>query len=289
MNIAVCIKQVPDTAEVRIDPKTNTMVREGVPAIVNPDDLHAVEAAVRLKERFGGRVTILTMGPPQADKSLRRALSLGADDAVLISDKAFAAADTFATTYVLALAVNKLQAERGPVDLVFCGKQALDGDTGQVGPGLARRLGLPVLSYVTGIRSVDPAGREIVVERKLDGWREVLQSRLPALITVGKELNEVRYASLPDMLRAAEYRLVTWTAADLGADPNSVGLRGSPTKVSRSFTPPSRRGGVRLIPGGDTDPRRAAAALADVLMAHGVIGGRGEDSPARAATTVRVG
>lgn len=269
MKIVVCIKQVPDTTEVRIDPRTNTMVREGVPSIVNPDDLHAVEAAVRLKERFGGRVGVITMGPPQAEKSLRRALSLGADEAVLISDKAFAAADTYATTYVLALAIRRLQAEWGGLDLVFCGKQALDGDTGQVGPGLGQRLGFPVLSYVTDIRQADPATGEIVVERRLGEWREVLASRLPALITVNRAINEVRYASLQDMIKAAEYRLITWSAADLQADPASVGLRGSPTKVIRSFTPPPRRGKVRLIPGGDTDPRQAAVALADLLFAHG--------------------
>lgn len=268
MNIAVCIKQVPDTTEVRIDPRTQSLVREGVPAIVNPDDLHAAEEALRLKERFGGRVVALTMGPPQAEKSLRRVLSLGADEAVLLSDRAFAAADTFATTYVLALAIRKLERERGPFDLILCGRQALDGDTGQVGPGLSRRLGMPILGYVVTIGSLDPAARQIVVERRLDRARETVRSSLPALLTVDPLINRVRYAALPDLLRAQRAPVLVWGAAELDADPRDVGLRGSPTKVLRSFAPAPRAKDTRFLPGSGAaeNPRQAAAMLADILL-----------------------
>ncbi len=278
MHSVVCIKQVPDTTEVRIDPRTNTLVREGVPAIVNPDDLHALEAALRVREEHGGRVTVISMGPPQAEKALRRALALGADRAVLLSDRAFAAADTFATTHVLALAVRRIAVSH-PVDLVWCGRQALDGDTGQVGPGLARRLSIPLLGYVTSIRTVDPVARRIVVERRLEEAREVLEAPLPALVTVDGAINEVRYASLPAMLRALEERIAVWGVAELGADPEDVGLRGSPTKVVRSFVPSPRRGRVQLIPGGAADPRQAAALLADKLIEIGAVRARAADTP----------
>lgn len=276
MNVAVCIKQVPDTTEVRIDPRTQSLVREGVPAIVNPDDLHAVEEAIRLKDRLGGRVVALTMGPPQAEKSLRRVLSLGADEAVLLSDRAFAAADTFSTTYVLALAIRKLERERGQFDLILCGRQALDGDTGQVGSGLSRRLGVPVLGCVISIRSVNPEGREIVVERRVDRAREVIRSSLPALLTVDPVINRVRYAALPDLLRSVEAQIPVWGVADLGADPHSVGLRGSPTKVLRSFAPAARARDTRFLPGEADNPLQAAAMLADILLGRlaGVRDGR---------------
>lgn len=282
MNIFVCVKQVPDTAEVRIDPRTNTLVREGVPSIINPDDTHAVEAAVRLREEKGGRVVALSMGPPQTERALRKALSLGADEAVLLSDRAFAAADTYATTYVLALAVRRLQREaagqtagqvgdHGGPFLVFCGRQALDGDTGQVGPGLARRLGIPLLSYVVKIRSLDPAAQLIVVDRRLGPFIETLKTRLPALLTVDGSLNTVRYAPLPDMLRATRQPVRTWTAADLGALPDRLGMRGSPTRVVRSFVPQPRRVATEFIADGGGNAGRAAAALADRLIESGVV------------------
>lgn len=268
MQLAVCIKQVPDTTEVRVDPKTHALVREGVPSIVNPDDLHAVEAAVRLKERFGGRVTVLTMGPPVAEKSLRRALSLGAAAAVLLTDRAFAAADTYATTYVLALALRRLEREQGPFDLVFCGRHALDGDTGQVGPGLAARLGIPLLGHVVSLRNIDHKERIIEVERRLDRWREVLRAGLPALVTVDPVLNRVRYAALPELLRASRQEIPAWGVDALGAHPENVGMRGSPTRVSRSFVPPTRERRVRVIPGTAENPRQAAALLADEILAR---------------------
>src|SRR3954452_1086979 len=198
MHAVVTIKQVPDTSEVRIDSKTNTMIRGGVPSIVNPDDTHAIEAAVALKERFGGKVTILTMGPPQAIAALKEAISLGADGAVLCSDRGFAAADTLATSYVLWAAIRKLD-EADPVDLVLSGKQAIDGDTGQVPPGVATRLGWPQLTSVLKIDSVDFGARQIVVHRAVEGGVEVVRARLPCVITCTREINIPRYPTFPNM------------------------------------------------------------------------------------------
>jgi electron transfer flavoprotein beta subunit len=271
MHTVVCIKQVPDTSEVRIDPKTNTMIRGGVPSIINPDDRHAIEAAVTLKEQFGGRVTILSMGPPQAIAALKEAISLGADEAVLCSDRGFAAADTLATSYVLWAAILRLSEEE-PVDLVLCGKQAIDGDTGQVPPGIATRLGWPQLTYVRRIQEIDFARRYIRVERIADGGIEVLESRLPAVVTVGREINEPRYASLPGMLRAARYQPRIWDRNFLDLDPEQIGLRGSPTIVSKVWAPPRRqRPPVIMIPDADRDPDAAAARLLDYLLKDGVL------------------
>src|SRR5579875_805070 len=269
MHAVVTIKQVPDTSEVRIDPKTNTMIRGGVPSIVNPDDTHAIEAAVRLKEQFGGKVTILSMGPPQAIIALKEAISLGADDAVLCSDRGFAAADTLATSYVLWAAILKLNEEE-PVDLVLSGKQAIDGDTGQVPPGVATRLGWPQLTYVRKILEFDPQARRIRVERLADGGIELLESRLPAVVTVGREINEPRYASLPNMLRAARYQPRIWDRKTLNLDETKIGLRGSPTIVSKVWAPPRRqRPPVIMLSHGDRDPDAVAADLLDRLIADG--------------------
>ncbi|HLI25944.1 MAG TPA: electron transfer flavoprotein subunit beta/FixA family protein [Chloroflexota bacterium] len=269
MHIVVTIKQVPDTSEVRIDPKTNTMVRGGVPSIVNPDDTHAIEEAVRLKERHGGRVTVLSMGPPQAIAALREAISYGADEAVLCSDRGFAAADTLATSYVLWAAIRKLDEEE-PVDLVLAGKQAIDGDTGQVPPGVATRLGWPQLTYVRRILEFDPQARRIRVERLADGGIELLESRLPAVVTVGREINEPRYASLPNMLRAARYQPRIWDRKTLNLDETKIGLRGSPTIVSKVWAPPRRqRPPVIMLSHGDRDPDAVAADLLDRLIADG--------------------
>ena len=281
MHAVVTIKQVPDTSEVRIDPKTNTMIRGGVPSIVNPDDTHAIEAAVALKEQFGGKVTILSMGPPQAIAALKEAISLGADDAVLCSDRGFAAADTLATSYVLWAAIRKLNEEQ-PVDVVLSGKQAIDGDTGQVPPGVATRLGWPQLTYVRKIREIDFAAKRVVVERVADGGVEVLESQLPAVITVGREINEPRYASLPAMLRAARFQPRVWDKVYLELDPEQIGLRGSPTIVSKVWAPPRRqRPAIEMIPDADRDPDGAAALLLDRLMADGVL--QLEPTPVRAA------
>lgn len=282
MHIVVSIKQVPDTSEVRIDPKTNTMIRGGVPSIINPDDRHAIEAAVLLKEQHGGgRVSILSMGPPQAIAALKEAISLGADDAVLCSDRGFAAADTLATSYVVWAAITKLNEEE-PVDLVIAGKQAIDGDTGQVPPGVAMRLGWPQLTYVQKIQEVDFAQRRIRVERLADGGVEVLEARLPAVLTVGREINEPRYASLPNMLRAARFEPRMWDKKYLELDDQQIGLRGSPTIVAKVWAPQRRqRPAVEIFATGDRDPEGAAAWLLDHLVEDGVLDWA--PAPARAA------
>jgi len=240
VHFVVCLKQVPDTSEVRIDPKTNTLMREGVPSIINPYDAHALEEAIRLKARVGGKVTIISMGPPQAKEALKKGMSFGADRAILLSDRAFAGSDTLATSYILSVAIEKLN-ETEPVDLVFTGKQAIDGDTAQTGPGIAQRMGIPQLTYAIKVREINE--ESVTVERKLENGREVVQAQLPALITVEKELNELSYASLPNMMKAAAYEPEVWDAKYLTFDATQMGLKGSPTSVARIFAPPARSGG----------------------------------------------
>jgi len=234
MNIIVCIKQVPDTKDVRLDPKTNTMAREGVASIMNPFDRHALEEAVRIKEEAGGTVTAISMGPPQAEAVLREAISCGADEGVLISDRACAGADTWATSYTLARAITSL----GSFDLVLCGKQAIDGDTAQVGPGLACQLDRPYVTCVQKIRSL--AGGEMVVERMMDDGFDVVRLPLPALLTVVKNINEPRVPSLRGKMKAKKAEIKVLTAADIGAEKECIGLAGSPTQVVSVFTPPPR-------------------------------------------------
>ena len=266
MHVVVCLKQVPDSSEMRINPKTGTLVRQGVTSIINPYDVHALEAALQIKDQHGGEVTVVSMGPPFFEQSLKEAVAVGADRTVLVSDRAMAGADTFATSRVLAEAIRRIEKEFGPVDLICCGRQTIDGDTGQVGPGIAARLDIPVLTYVIRIREVNPESRTIVVERKVEGGRQVVRSTLPALLTVEKELNELRYASLPGMLRAARHKPIVWNRETLGLERTEVGLLGSPTIVARSFTPPERKRETVWIDG--SDPQRAARELADRLLAH---------------------
>jgi electron transfer flavoprotein beta subunit len=242
MHIVCCIKQVPDTAQVKIDPDTNTLVRSGVESICNPYDLVAVEAAVQITERHGGKVTVLTMGPPQAETALRDCLALGAAEAVLLSDRAFAGADTLATSYALAQAINVLSAAE-PVDLVICGKQAIDGDTAQTGPGIATRLGFNQFTYVSRVIEVGPEARTIRIQREVEGGREIIEAELPALLTAELELAVPRYASLPDLVRALRHPVKTWGAAEIKGAPEKLGLKGSPTSVKEIFTPPQRKGG----------------------------------------------
>ncbi|MEW6601376.1 MAG: electron transfer flavoprotein subunit beta/FixA family protein [Nitrospirota bacterium] len=230
MNIIVCIKQVPDTAEIRINPETNTLMREGVPSIINPFDLHAIEAALQIKEQKGGKVIVLTMGPPQAETSLREAVSMGVDEAVLLSDRAFAGADTWATSYTLALAIKKLGA-----DIVFCGKQAIDGDTAQVGPETAEFLDIPHISYIRKIEEVKD--NYIRVERLMDEGYDVVESSLPVLLTVVRELNQPRLPSLKGKMTAKKAEIKKMGMTDIGADENNLGLKGSPTKVKNIFAP----------------------------------------------------
>lgn len=266
MHFVVCLKQVPDSSEVRIDPKTNTLMREGVPSIINPYDAHALEEAIRLKEKVGGKVTIVTMGPPQAKEALKKAMSFGADRAILLSDRAFAGSDSLATAYILSRAIEKIQ-ESETVDLVFAGKEAIDGDTAQTGPGIATRLNFPQLTYVIKVTDIDQDS--ITVHRKLESGREVVQAKLPALLTVEKELNDLGYASLPNMMKAAAYDPEMWDAKTLEFDSTQMGLKGSPTSVNRIFAPPARTGGDQID--GTKDPKGAAAVVVERLFQQDIV------------------
>jgi electron transfer flavoprotein beta subunit len=243
MHIVCCVKQVPDTAQVKIDPENNTLIRSGVESVCNPYDLVAAETAVQLIEKYGGRVTVITMGPPQAETALRDCLALGVTEAVLLSDRAFAGADTLATSYTLASTVAKI-ASSLPVDLVICGKQAIDGDTAQVGPGVATRLGFTQFTYVSGVIDVDTENRKIKVRREVEGGTEIITGSLPALLTVELETARPRYAPLPQLVRALRQEVKTWGAAEIGAAAEQLGLKGSPTSVKEIFAPPVRKGGA---------------------------------------------
>ncbi len=240
MHIVVCIKQVPDSAQIRVHPVTNTIMRQGVPAIVNPYDLFALEEALRLKDQFGGRVTVICMGPPQAEDALRKCVSFGATDAILVTDRSFAGADTLATSYALAAAIRKIGQDQ-QVDLVFTGKQTIDGDTAQVGPGIAKRLGMNLLTYVSRIVEVDLDKRRIKVERRAEGGVQLLDTTLPSLITMLEGTNEMRFATMDDMLRAGRCTVRKWNKDDAGIeDITKIGLKGSPTVVSKVFGPTPR-------------------------------------------------
>lgn len=230
MDIVVCIKQVPDTAEVRINPETNTLIRDGVPSIINPYDMHAIEAGLEIREKAGGRVTVITMGPPQAEAALRDAIAMGVDDAVLLTDRAFAGADTWATSYALSKAIEKIGA-----DIVICGKQAIDGDTAQVGPETAEFLNIPHISYIRMIEEVRPDF--IRVQRLMDDGYDIIESSMPILLTVVKELNIPRLPSLKGKMAAKKAVIKKWTASDINAEADKTGLKGSPTQVKNIFTP----------------------------------------------------
>ncbi len=237
MEIIVCIKQVPETTEVKINPDTNTLIREGIKSIINPFDMYAIEEGLRLKERFGGRVRVISMGPPQAESALREAISMGCDEAILLSDRAFAGSDTWATSFVLASAIKKM----GSFDIILCGKQASDGDTAQVGPGISSHLDIPQVTYVKKIESIDNGISR--VERMTEEGYEVIELPLPALFTVVKEINEPRIPSLRGMMKARSAKITLWGIGEIGIESAAVGLSGSPTRVVRIFTPPPRKGG----------------------------------------------
>ena len=263
MHIVVCIKQVPDSAQIRVHPVTNTIMRQGVPTIINPYDLFALEEAMRWRDRLGGEVTVLTMGPPMAADSLRKALTFGADRAVLLTDRYFAGSDTLATSFALASAIQKISDTWGKPDIVFCGKQTIDGDTAQVGPGIASRLDLNQLTYVAKIADVDLKGGVIEVERRAEGGVQVLTTRLPAMITMLEGSNEIRRGSLASALEAASAEIVTWSAADAGiSDLTLCGLRGSPTVVKKVFAPQARSDKAVQV----EVERRAADEIAAELM-----------------------
>jgi len=237
MNIVVCIKQVPDTTEVRIDRETNTLIREGVDSILNPFDTYAIEEALQIKEKLGGKVTALTMGPPQAEAVLREAVSMGIDEVVLLSDRAFAGADSWATSYTLARAISKM----GQVDLIICGKQAIDGDTAQVGPGIAVQLGIPQIAFVKKVREI--SNETVVAERMIEEGVEVVEASLPCMLTVVKDINEPRLPSLRGKMMAKKKEIPVWKAEDLDVDMEKIGLKGSPTVVNAIFAPEKRTGG----------------------------------------------
>jgi electron transfer flavoprotein beta subunit len=269
MHVVVCVKQVPDTTQVRVDPVTNTLIREGIPTVVNPFDYYALECALSIKARFGATVTLISMGPPDAVKSLKKCLAYGADRAVLLTDRAFAGSDTWATSYALSAAVRRLSQDE-PVDIVICGKQTIDGDTAQTGPGIARHLGWQQVTYSTGVEHVDPDARTITAERKLERGKEIVRTTLPVVVTVVEDAPEIRYASLPGIITSLRYTPETWSVQQVDVELANLGLKGSPTKVKRIFAPPQRSGGevVSVEKAGLVDAVKSAV---DVLHTQGVL------------------
>jgi electron transfer flavoprotein beta subunit len=260
MHFVVCIKQVPDTHDVKINPETNTLMREGVESIINPFDMYAIEEGLRLRDRLGGTVTALTMGPPQAEVALREAIAMGVNQAILVSDRAFAGSDTWATSYTLSKALEKM----GDYSVILFGKQASDGDTAQVGPGVATHLDLPQITYVRKIEEIDQD--RIVAERLLESGFESIESPLPCVLTVVKEINEPRLPSLKGKMAARKAEIIKWGAADIAADPAKLGLNGSPTKVVRIFSPTPRQGGEMIEGDPDEIARKLVEKLKDIII-----------------------
>jgi len=262
MHIVVCVKQVPDSAQIRVHPVTNTIMRQGVPTIINPYDLFSLEEALRLRDRHGGEVTVVTMGPPMADTALRKCLTFGADRAVLLTDRFFAGSDTLATSYALSFLIAKVTENWGAPDLIFCGKQTIDGDTAQVGPGVAKRLNLLQLTYVAKIESFDFEAREITVQRRAEGGIQILKTKLPCLITMLEGTNDIRRGTIEDALRGARAEIITWSAAEAGIpDLTLCGLRGSPTIVKKVFAPAPRDEKAFQIDVADKSPSDISEAL----------------------------
>ncbi len=261
MKILVLIKQVPDTTDVKIDPVTNTLKREGVESIINPFDMYAIEEAIRVKERLeGSEVVAVTMGPPQAEVALREAVSMGCDSAVLLSDRKFAGSDTWATSYTLAQAIKKI----GDFGIIFCGKQASDGDTAQVGPGISMQLDIPQVTYVKKIEKLDKT--QATVERMTEEGYDIVETPFPVVLTVVKEINDPRLPSLKGKMKAKKIEIPTWTAEDLNCDDDKIGLDGSPTRVSQIFTPAPREGGRVLAGEPDEKAKELSELLKDVVI-----------------------
>lgn len=239
MNIIVCVKQVPDTNEVRLDPVKGTLIRDGVPSIMNPDDKAGLEAALRIKDQNGAKVTVLTMGPPQADAVLREAFAMGADEAILVTDRAFGGADTWATSRTIAAACKKLD-----YDLIFTGRQAIDGDTAQVGPEMSEHLGIPCISYAEDIKV---EGNEVLVKRQYEDRYHMVRAQMPVLITALAELNEARYMTPGGIFDAFREKQVTvWNRADVPVEDENIGLSGSPTRVVKSFPKSVKAPGMKI-------------------------------------------
>lgn len=246
MHIIVCIKQTPATANIQIDPKTGTLKREGMAAAINPFDEYAIEEAVLIKERVpGSTVSVVTMGPPQAEDALREAIARGCDDAFHVTDRAFAGADTWATSYTLQMAIRKIAETKGKFDVILCGKQTNDGDTGHVGPGIAAWLGIPNVAYVGKIESIQEGG-PVRVRRMMEDGYDLLEMQVPCQISVVKEINTPRLAGLKGKLAAKKAVIPKWNAEDLKAEKSKIGLGGSPTIVAKSYNPPPRKGGERI-------------------------------------------
>ncbi len=240
MNIVVCIKQVPDTTEIKIDPVKNTLIRTGVPSIMNPFDKNALETALQLKDTYGGKVTVISMGPPQAKAVLREAISMGADEAYLVTDRAFGGSDTYATSYILSQAIKKL----GGFDVILGGKQAIDGDTGQTAPSIAEHLGVTRLTYILDLK-VD--GDKVLARRQVEEGIETIETKFPILCTATKESNKPRYATIKGKLASFKAEIPEITLADIpGSDTAKMGLKGSPTKVKSTFTPQRNSTGVKI-------------------------------------------
>ena len=262
MHVVVCVKQVPDTTNVRINPETNTLMREGVESIVNPFDEYALEQGLLLKDRLGAKLTVISMGPPQATAVLREALARGADDAFLVSSRAFGGADTLATSYTISQAIRK--ACGGVPDLVLFGKQAIDGDTAQVGPGVSEFLGVPLVTYVKGLEVRDGA---YSVECMMDDGIYSIEGRLPAVMTVVKDADAPRFAPLAGAIRAAKAPITVLNEKDVEADQSKIGLKGSPTKVVTIFPPPVKGGGEKVVAAGDA----AAKAIVEFMARKGLV------------------
>lgn len=262
MKIVVCVKQVPDTTEVKIDPKTNTLMRQGVPSIVNPHDKHALEMALTLRDQLGGSVTVISMGPPQSREALRECLAMGADQAVLLSDREFGGADTLATSYTLAAGIRKI----GHFDLIICGKQAIDGDTAQVGPEIAEHLGIPHITYASRFEA-GADGAAAQVHRDSEDGTEILEVNMPVLLTVAHYGTEPRLPVVKGIRRAFAAEINIWSVNDLEVDRNVLGLKGSPTQVRRIFTP-DKRSGCEMVGG---DACQAASVVATKLRELSII------------------
>ena len=267
MEILVCVKQVPDTAEVKIDPEKHTVIRAGVPNIFNPFDQNALEAALQLKDSQGARVTLLSMGPPQAEDVLREGLAMGADDAYLLTDRKVGGSDTLATGYCLAQAVRKVAGLQGieQFDVVLCGKQAIDGDTAQVGPQIATELGIPQITYAAEI-NVD--GTTVRVKQQNEEGYIVTEAQFPVLITAVKELNEPRFPTIRGTMKAKKREIPHLSADDIKVDETKIGLKGSPTMVRKIFTPPQRTQGLVIK---EEDPNAAVSVLMEKLTAQKII------------------
>lgn len=241
MRIVIPIKQVPETGNVKMDEKTGTMIREGVESIINPLDLYAIEVGIKIKEQFGGEITVLSMGPQKAMEAIREAIAMGCDQGVLISDRKFGGADTWATSYTLSQAIKKI----GQFDLILCGERATDGDTGQVGPGIASFLDLPLSTFTSEIVYIDE--RVMRVKRLVEGGYELLELPLPCLLTVVKEISDPRLPTLRGKQKAKKIDIPIWGPDDIEADPSNIGLKGSPTRVVKTFHPQVSRNGKKLV------------------------------------------